>query len=62
MVPIVYGQSLDKGAEMGLTGDDLNNYARLNTALTWGAYSLIPNVFTKSPGLNDKIAKTILNP
>jgi hypothetical protein len=62
VVPIVYGQSLDKGSEMGLTGDDLDNYARLNTALTWGAYSLIPNVFTKAPGLNDKIAKTILNP
>jgi hypothetical protein len=62
VVPIVYAQSLDKGAEMGLTGDDLNNFARLNTALTWGAYSVIPNAFTGKFAVNDKIAKTILNP
>lgn len=62
VVPIVYAQSLDKGAEMGLTGDDLNNFARLNTALTWGAYSVIPNAFTGKFKVDDKIAKTILNP
>ena len=62
VVPIVYAQSLDKGAEMGLTGDDLNNFARLNTALTWSAYSVIPNAFTGKFKIDDKIAKTILNP
>lgn len=61
-VPIIYGQSLDKGSKMGLTGDDLNNYARLNTGITWGAYSLIPNVLTGRFKADDKIVKTILNP
>jgi len=61
-VPIMYAQNLDKGAQMGLSGEDLNKYARLNTALTWASYSFIPNVFTGGFKANDKIVKTLLNP